>query len=179
MAHRILLAAFATLAVFTVSGCDISTGPQKPAQTTCNCTPPTPPQQAAVPSEPYAPPEHRHRHSWHTAYGGGDHAHGYYWHRSYSEVAVQTYDYHSDSSSTVMGEDDHRGYYHRDGYDTGGTAHGESWVDGYGRHHDGGSAVVGDAAHRETGSDDAARLHPWRGYDVDCPDDDRGPHHHR
>jgi hypothetical protein len=189
MAHRILLAAAAALAVFTVSGCDINTGAQKPAQSTCNCAG-TPPQASVppAPSEPYTPPEyHRrhHTHGWHDAYSGHDGgAHSYYWRRSYSEIAVQTYDYRSSSSSYVIGEDgdrhdhggyDHHGYRHGEGY-AGGAVHGEGgWVDGYGRHHDGGEASVGEPAHEETNGD-GARLHPWHGYDADCPDD-RDPHH--
>ena len=188
MAYRIFLAAAAALAVFTVGGCDINTGSQKPAQTTCNCNG-TPPAQAAAPAappEPYTPPEHYRRHRTsgrHYAYGrydGG--ARTYYWRRAYSEIAVQTYDYHSESSSYVIGEDgDHRGYrrgghHDGDGGYAGGAVHREGWVDGYGRHHDGGEASAGapvheDVAHEDASANDNARLHPWHGYDADCPDD--------
>jgi hypothetical protein len=197
MAHRILLAAAAALAVFTVGGCDITTGPQKPAQSACNCNGTQPTQQTTTPpapSEPYAPPQHdrRHReHGWHYAYdrqheNGG--AHQYYWRRAYSEIAVQTYDYHSDSSSYVTGDDgDHRGvgdghrrFHHDEHYDGGGAyagggVHGEGWIDGYGRHRDGGGASAGAPVHGE-GRGDEARLHPWHGYDIDCPDNERDTH---
>jgi len=188
MAHRIFLAAAAALAVFTVSGCDINTGAQKPAQSTCNCAG-TPPQASVppAPSETATPPGyHRHHHGYgrHYAYGGHDGgAHAYYWRRSYSEISVQTYDYHSSSSAYVMGEDgdreDHGGTdRHGEGY-AGGAVHGEGgWVDDYGRHHDGGDATAGEGpVHAET-TGDGARLHPWHGYDADCPDD-RDPHRHR
>jgi hypothetical protein len=183
MAHRILLAAAAALAVFTVAGCDINTGAPKPAQSTCNCGGAQPPPQASVPPAPesYAPPEHRHHaQSRHYADRGHDRgAHSYYWRRSYSEVAVQTYDYHSDSSSTVIGDDGDRRDYHHEGHEGGdanaGAEHGEGWVDGYGRRHDGGEASIGEPVH-DNGRGDGARLHPWHGYDADCPDDDS--HHH-
>ena len=53
----------------------------------------------------------------------------------------------------------------------GGAEHG-GWVDGYGRGH--GGATAGDSAHYDSATVDRARMAPWRGYDIDCPDND--PH---
>ncbi|MEI9991598.1 MAG: hypothetical protein WDM86_16330 [Rhizomicrobium sp.] len=158
---RIILAAAAALAVFTVAGCDINTGPAKDTKVGCNCA--TPPAATPTPTgeaDTPPPPRHRwHRHGDRHVYGGG---HGYAWRREYSEISVATYDYHSDSRSYVMGGGDYAG---------GGAAHGNGWVDGYGR------AYGGGADHHETAADDRARLHPWHGYDADCPDND--PHARR
>ena len=178
---RMVLAAAAALAVFTVAGCDINTGTPKETKVGCNCT--TPP--AATPAPPagepyYEPPHHHHRwygHGTTRSYGGG--VHGYAWRREYSEFSVQTYDYHSDSHSYVMGGEDSSAYaggstYAGGGAYAGGGVHG-GWVDGYGRGH--GGATAGDAAHYETATADRARLAPWRGYDIDCPDNDPRAHH--
>jgi hypothetical protein len=180
MAHRILLAAAAALAVFTVGGCDINTGAPKPAQSTCNCNGTPPPRQVTTPpapSEPYTPPEHYRRRHERYAYGSGGHR--YYWRRGYSEIAVQTYDYHSDSSSTVIGEDgdgyDHRRFHHDGGVAYAGDGvHGEGWIDGYGRHHGGDTGIGAPAP--VSGPDAIARLQPWHAYDIDCPDDERDPY---
>ncbi|MEJ0024493.1 MAG: hypothetical protein WDN01_00580 [Rhizomicrobium sp.] len=168
---RIFLAAAATLAVFTVAGCDVNTGTPKDAKVGCNCTPPpvaTPPAPTA--GEPdYAPPP-THRHRWHRRRYAYDGVHGYAWRREYSEISVATYDYRSDSHSYITGGHTYAG---GGAYDGGGAVHGGGWVDGYGRAYGGGD----DAAHHETAAGDRARLHPWHGYDADCPDND--PHARR
>ena len=174
---RMVLAAAAALAVFTVAGCDINTGTPKETKVGCNCT--TPPAATPAPpaSEPYyAPPAPRH-HRWHghgyaRTYGG---VHGYAWRRDYSEISVETYDYRSDSHSYVTGESSDSGTYSGAGAYAGGGAGGSEhggWVDGYGRGH--GGATAGDAVHDDRAIVDRARMAPWRGYDIDCPDND--PH---
>lgn len=158
---RIAKISAAALAVIAVAGCDINTGPAKPAQTTCNCTPPQPAVAPPAYGEPsYSPPPHRGRHRAHRSYGG---AHGYAWRREYAELSVETYDYHSTSTVTVVGDS---GGYAGGGYayeGHGGAASG-TWTDGYGRVHSG-APVHRDAAV------DRARAAVWRGYDADCPDD--------
>jgi len=159
---RVILAAAAALAALTVSGCDINTGP-KTAPVACNCATPAPPPTGMRGSDDTTPPatahHHRHAHRYATSYGGG---HAYYWRREYSEVSVQTYDYHSDSHSYAMGGGD------EGGGSAGASAYassGGAWVDGYGRGH--GGATAGTAV---SGGDEHGRLKPWHGYDVDCPD---------
>jgi hypothetical protein len=82
---------------------------------------------------------------------------------------MNSYDYRSTSRviyrSTSYG--DSNGAYaseifsgNRDGYD-------QSWEDGYGRTHRGARLSRGEFY---------ARMDPWHGYDVDCPD---GDHHRR
>jgi hypothetical protein len=73
----------------------------------------------------------------------GRHGPNYRSHREYADAAVFTYNYHSDSHSYYQGEP--RG--HRDGHD--------------------GSGYILPA------NDAQARMQPWHGYDVDCPDDKR------
>ena len=73
----------------------------------------------------------------------GPHGANYRWHRGYDDAAVFTYNYHSDSHGYYQGE---RGV-RRDGH--------------------GGSGYI-------LPVDDAnARMQPWHGYEVDCPDDKR------
>jgi len=159
---RMVLAAAAALAVFTVAGCDINTGTPKETKVGCNCTlPPAASPVLPTPAGDDTPPTHRYRHHGHgygRSYGS---IHGYAWRREYSEYSVATYDYRSDSHSYVMGGDSYAG----GGVYRGGGAHG-GWVDAYGRAHG------GDAAHFETATADRARMAPWRGYDIDCPDND-------
>jgi len=161
---RMVLAAAAALAVFTVAGCDINSGTPKDAKVGCNCVPPpaaAPAPPAAAPA--YAPPRHR----WHRLAYADDGVHGYAWRREYSEISVATYDYRSDSHSYVMGDSADSG----GGYAAGRAGHG-GWVDRYGRAH--GGASTGDAVHGDdTRTAYRARMAPWRGYDIDCPDDDR------
>ncbi len=163
---RMVLAAAAALAVFTVAGCDINTGTPKETKVGCNCT--TPPAATPAPpaAEPYdAPPPAPHRYRWHRHFYAPvyDSVHGYAWRREYSEISVETYDYHSDSHSYVMGEGAYAG---GDAY-AGGAEHG-GWTDAYGRAHGG----AGDAVHGDARTVYRARMAPWRGYDIDCPDDD-------
>ena len=166
---RIVFTAAAALAVLMAAGCDINTGPAREAKVDCHCTAVAPP---AAPIAEAAAPGHRHRWYHHAySYGGSYAGHrGYAWRREYSEVSVATYDYRSDSHSYVMGEtDDETGG--ASAY-ADGAAHGgggaQGWVDGHGR--DYGGAAMGDAVHHESESSDAARMKPWHGYDVDCPD---------
>lgn len=111
---------------------------------------------------------HRSRHSFHHGYQGSDEDYARYW--SSMRVAVSSYDYRSTSRV-------HRSSGTSSGYVSGGAyssgdyvgepAHYESgWEDGYGRTHGG--------THLSRGAY-AARMDPWHGYDVDCPD---GDHHH-
>ncbi len=162
---RMVLAAAAALAVFAVAGCDINTGTPKETKVGCNCTAApaaTPP--AAVTDD--TPPRPHHHHRWHGYGRNTGRAHGYAWRRDYSEISVATYDYRSDSHSYVTGgETDSAGG--GGGTYTGGSVHG-GWVDGYGRGHGG----AGDGAHDDRATVDRARLAPWRGYDIDCPDND-------
>jgi hypothetical protein len=169
---RVILAAAAALAAVTVSGCDLHSGPAKPAQVTCNCTAPATPPAGMRGSTAYAPPPaapRRHRgyhHEYDIARWSGGHSH--VWRREYAEVSVVTYDYHSGSRSydtdagggAYTGDAVHGG----DGYH--GAAHG--WVDGYGRGHGGGESVRDD-----TPADGRGRRDPWRGYDALCPDRER------
>ncbi|HXC54509.1 MAG TPA: hypothetical protein VNU97_04390 [Rhizomicrobium sp.] len=176
---RIILAAAAALAALTVSGCDIDTGPPKTAKVECNCAQP-PQSAAALPpdmrgSTAYPPPARHYR--WHgRRYAGG--VHGYYWRREYAELSVSTYDYHSDSHSYYQGD---RGGSAASAYAyagaaayAGGASYGGAAVhggDGFTRVE--GGATIGAPTHYETHADDRARLHPWHGYDADCPDQDR------
>lgn len=156
---RMLLAAAAGLAALALTSCDINTGATRKAD--CNCTPapvtaPVPPAQTAS----YAPPAGHRRHRRSYAYGG---ARGYAWRREYSEVSVETYDYHSDSSSYVMGGESYGG--------SGGEriAHGDAHgdrTDGFDRTH----SDAGTARYETAGRQ---RMDPWHGYDVDCPDQRR------
>jgi hypothetical protein len=190
---RVILAAAAALAAITVSGCDINTGPPKTAKVECNCTAPAAPPAGMRGSEP-PPAEPYHHHSYRrpheSGYASWHGGHSHYWRREYAETSVFTYDYHSGSSTYYAGS--HGGgssgasayaYAEAGGYAgagayAGGGAHGggyrvvdRGWVDGYGRGHDGG-APAGAPAHYETHGD-RGRLHPWHGYDADCPDDPR------
>lgn len=152
---RMVLAAAAGLAALALTSCDINTGATRKAD--CNCTPapataPVPPAQTAS----YAPPPEHRRHHRSYAYGG---ARSYVWRREYSEVSVETYDYHSDSRSYAMGGES----YSRSG--------GERIVDGGAHEGRGDDRPHGDAGtpvHYETAGH--SRMDPWHGYDVDCPD---------
>lgn len=171
---RVILAAAAALALFTVSGCDINTGPPKTAKVECNCATPAPPA-GMRPSTAYAPPEtpyryRAHRHGYGIARWSG---HSYYWRREYSEISVATYDYHSDSHSYTMagggGSYGASAYAAAGAYAGGYHAVDHGWVDGYGRGHDGG-ATAGTPVHYETNGRSGGRGDVWHGYDVDCPD---------
>jgi hypothetical protein len=182
---RILLAAAATLAVVTVSGCDINTGPARQAKVECNCTGPAQMPAGMRPSTAYPPPPAEpYHHRWHRVshdgYGtarwtGG---HNYYWRREYAETSVVTYDYHSTSHSYYTDGSGGDAYAGGGSY-TGGDAHGggyhvvaHGWVDGYGRAHDGGEAYTDAPVHGETHTSDHHRGDTWHGYDVDCPNDE-------
>lgn len=170
---RAILGVAAALAVLTVSGCDINSGPAKTAKVDCNCT--APPQAATTPPPDmrgaYAPPTVHYRWRGHAhRYAGGGHS--YYWRREFAEISVATYDYHSDSHSYYQGYQGTAGGSDASAY-AGGGAHGD---DGY-RRVDGG-ATAGEPAYYETHGDDRARLHPWHGYDADCPDQDPDRHRH-
>jgi hypothetical protein len=147
------------LAVFALAGCDINTGPAKPAQTGCNCTTPPPPAPPAYEPPAYEPPVPHTHWRYHTRRYAG--AHGYAWRREYAELSVETYDYRSSSRSYVTDEGAYAG-----GSYAGGAVHGAGWVDGYGRAHGGGDAGV--PVHSNVA--DRARAAVWRGYDIDCPD---------
>ncbi len=189
---RVILAAAAALAAMTVSGCDINTGPPKTAQAACNCT--MPPPAGMRGSEAYPPPAQHDRYRGYrrphgSSYAGWHGGHSHDWRREYAETSVFTYDYHSGSSSYDMGSHGGGGasasayaYAGAGAYASGGAGGGvhggdgyhvvdRGWVDGYGRGHDGG-ATAGEPVHYET-HDDHGRLHPWHGYDADCPDDHR------
>ena len=173
---RVILATAAALIAVTLSGCDINTGPPKTAKVECNCAAPVaaPPAGISGGGTTYAPPPerhyrwHRHPHSY--AHWSG---HSYYWRREYSEVSVQTYDYHSTSTSTYTDGGTYGGgdaYASGEVYGDGGyhTAD-RGWIDGYGRSHDGG-ATTGEPVHYETHGGGHSRGDVWHGYDVDCPD---------
>jgi hypothetical protein len=189
---RVILAAAAALVAITVSGCDINTGPPKTAKVECNCAVPAAPPAEMRGSEAYPPPAapyryHGHRRPHGTFYAGWHDGHSHYWRREYAETSVFTYDYHSGSSSSSYyagggGSSGASAYAYAGahaggGAYAGGGAHGgdgyhvvdHGWVDGYGRGHDGG-ATAGEPVHYETHGDHG-RLHPWHGYDADCPDD--------
>ncbi|HEY0300105.1 MAG TPA: hypothetical protein VGC36_02160 [Rhizomicrobium sp.] len=118
-------------------------------------------------------------HSRSTSYTTGGHGGG--------SGGVSVYAYAAAGAGAYAGAGAHAGGY------AGDAAHGgdgfhvveRGWRDGYGRLHDGG-ASTGDPAHyetgdatagdpHETGGDERGRLHPWHGYDADCPD----PAHHQ
>lgn len=189
---RSILVLAAALAVLTASGCDINTAPSKPATVECHCAAP-PAQAAATPppdmrgSTAYQPPQYDYRPRWNARghrYAGGDgyRSHGgdaYRWHRSYAERSVFSYDYHSDSHGYYQGDNYSGGNSYTDGggYADHGT-HGDDgfrpveqgWIDGYGRSHGGGGGGISITG--GTGGVERARLHPWHGYDADCPDND-------
>jgi hypothetical protein len=145
---RVIWTAAAALIALCVSGCDINTTP-KTAKVECNCTTsPAPPAGMRGSDEDVPPPPYRHRHG-HGGYARY-HDRGHSWRREYSEISVFTYDYHSDSYGGTMG----------------GASGGASVYAGT----SGGGAVSGAAAQDTPPADDRARLKPWRGYDVDCPD---------
>ena len=181
---RIILAAALSLIAVSVTGCDINTTP-KTTQVGCNCTvPPAPP--AATPYPPPAPADfHRHArggsHHGYARWSGGGHT--YYWRREYAEMSVFTYDYHSGSHSYSTGG--HGGGYSgasayayaAAGASGGGGAYagGGSGYVGDAVHGDDGyravpGATAGDPAHYDTRGHGGARMDPWHGYDVDCPD---------
>ncbi len=179
---RLALAAFTAMAVLAVSGCDINTGTPREAKVECNCATPT----RAIPGTPdmrgSEGPLSRHRRHYRAAsYSQGD-RHGYAWRREYSELSVETYDYRSSSRSYSTGESGGESSGGADAYAYAGASAGGSgdgyrvvergWVDGYGRTH-GGGAAAGTPVHYETSARDGARMHPWHGYDADCPDKDR------
>ncbi len=170
---RAILTACAALAALSLASCDINTGTPNNAQAGCHCTapPPAPVPPAAGTETAYAPPppaHHRH-HGGVYAYGGHGRysGHGsYYWRREFSEVSVQTYEYHSDSRSYASdGAYAGSGTYGEGGATAGDSVHGEGWVDGYGRAH--GGATAGSAVHYEH---DGRRRSVWHGYNEDCPD---------
>ena len=86
--------------------------------------------------------------------------HAYYWRREFAEISVQTYGYHSDS----------RSYYSAGG--SGGHDGGDSGVPiAAGRTATAaGTETAGVVGHGESAVVADARLHPWHGYDADCPD---------
>lgn len=157
---RAVLAAMAI--ALSLSGCDINTGTPA-AKIGCNCATPAAPAAAAIPdmrgSTAYAPPAVHHRHRTRVTGYGRWSGHAYYWRREFAEISVQTYGYHSDSRSyySAGGSGGHDGGFRR--ADSG-------WQDGYSRWH-GTAGVVG---HGESAVVADARLHPWHGYDADCPD---------
>ncbi|MEI9995012.1 MAG: hypothetical protein WDM91_10490 [Rhizomicrobium sp.] len=159
---RVILAAAAALAVLTVSGCDINTGTPRTEKVTCNCATPAPavPPAGARSGEAPRPQARVHHHrDWRAAPG---HGYAYRWHREYAEVSVQTYDYHSDSHSYYQGGERGGAYGATDGY-AGGAHRGD---------HDRGDED-GAPVHDRRAADERERLHPWHGYDADCPDQDR------
>ena len=158
-----------------LTSCDMpaSAPPQQQARAPapaapCNC------QQPSFPGEHLARLDdvpHRH-HMRRTAYRAyGERYHGSY--LSQSQSSVQTYGYVSASSVSYRSSETSDGGYESDaryGYESGHHHYyrGQiSWVDGYGRgYFQTGSATV---AQTMTGR----RLAPYRGYDVDCPEDRR------
>lgn len=167
---RAIPVAAAIVVAMMVSSCDINTTP-KEAKVGCNCTPaaaqPPAPGETAPPSEPIR--HHRHAHYGMRYAGGGR---GHYWRREYSELSVITYDYRSASRSYAMDEDTSGGGTSASAYAAAGGSVAGAWVDGFGRSHGGGEAVVTGGGGETTvrAGDDRARLKPWHGYDVDCPD---------
>jgi len=97
-------------------------------------------------------------------YQGSDEAYAREW--SYSRVAMSSYDYRS-SSRVYSG-----GSAHAYAYASAGDA---AYGDGFVQVQDGGGDYERYHHARIGGRALAARMDPWRGYDVDCPD---GDHHH-
>jgi hypothetical protein len=157
---RAILTACAALAALCLTSCDSNTGTPKAAKVECNCAPPA--QTAGVPDlrgNEAAPRPHQ-RHYGHARYTYPGHA----WRREYSEISVETYDYHSDSRSFAMAD----GGAYAGGSGEGYRAVEHGWIDGYGRSHGGGATAGASVDY-----DGRTRRDTWHGYDAECPDKDR------
>lgn len=132
------------LALLAVSSCDSNNPAPKPAAVSCNCTAPATTPQAAPEPAPEPTGHSRGTAAPHHRVASGR-ARGYRWHRTYAEAAVFTYDYHSDSRSYFLGAVSDRSS--------------DGW---HGSH-----------VHAISNDDAKARMKPWHGFDVDCPDDKR------
>jgi len=192
--RRFLVLAGPLAACLAVAGCN---PPIKQVMVPCNCQGNVTTANPGAESQRFVPPgdkdpayaalaHHHYRRARHTygeydrytyrrsqqhGYQGSDEAYARYW--SSTRVAMNSYDYRSASR-----------VYHTAGYESGPSSgtygsggdfagepeHTESgWQDGYGRIHRGMQLSRGEFH---------ARMDPWRGYDVDCPDGDHRRYHH-
>lgn len=112
---------------------------------------------------------HSYRYGHRHGYQGSDEDYARYW--TSARASASSYDYRSTSRVYSTGASYDRSYTSDGAYASGGyigesAYHDSGWEDGYGRTHAGTYLSRGAFA---------ARMDPWHGYDVDCPD---GDHHH-
>jgi hypothetical protein len=154
-----------------------------PVQQACNCNGTVDTANTGAENPRFTPPDSeptppaRHHYASHRRH----HYYGYRSHRSYdngyrdydssaSYSRTASYDYHS-SSRVYYSSTRSSSYGYQGGY-VNAPVYQDGWQDGYGRYHRGSAA---------TGREHSARMDPWRGYDIDCPETrpyyTHGPHY--